>query len=156
MAFWDWLGRDPGPLFSDDDVRRAAELMLLAPRPLAADLERVLSPLGMGPAHHRVLHFVGSNPGLRVGDLLVVLKVTKQSLNRVLGQLVRKGYITVRPGGDRRERRLNLTATGERLARRLSDIQEHRIRLAFTAAGVIGAEGFNRVMVALCQGYAPR
>src|SRR3954466_2570327 len=80
-------------LFTDEEIRQGIELLFFAYRDFTADPDRILAPLGYGRAHHRVIHFVGRNPGITVGDLLGILRITKQSLNRVLGQLVREGYI---------------------------------------------------------------
>jgi DNA-binding MarR family transcriptional regulator len=116
------------PVFSEEEIRQGIELMFFAYRDFTADPDRILAPLGMGRAHHRVVHFVGSAPGMTVGELLAILKITKQSLNRVLGQLMREGYIAQRPGEtDRRERRLFLTPSGESLERRLSEPQRARV-----------------------------
>ena len=135
---------------TDQEVRRGIELLFFAYRDFTSDPDRILAPLGMGRAHHRVVHFVGRHPGITVGDLLAILKITKQSLSRVLGQLVREGYIAQRPGADdRRERRLQLTAAGQALERRLSEPQRQRVAAAYRAAGVEGVEGFRRVMTAL-------
>lgn len=136
--------------FTDEEIRAGIELLFFAYRDFTSDPDRILAPLGMGRAHHRVVHFVGRNPGVTVGDLLSILKITKQSLARVLGQLVREGYIAQRPGADdRRERRLHLTAAGQTLERRLSEPQRQRVAAAYRAAGLDGVDGFRRVMTAL-------
>lgn len=107
------------------------ELLFFAYRDFTADPDAALAEFGFGRAHHRVLHFVSRNPGLRVTDLLAILKITKQSLARVLKQLVEEGYILQEPGPqDRRERLLFATAEGEELAARLTDLQSRRIRRA--------------------------
>ncbi len=112
------------------------ELLFFAYRDFTAEPDAILEALGFGRAHHRVLHFVNRNPGLRVADLLDVLKITKQSLARVLKELVGQGYVEQTAGArDRRERRLNLTALGRQLAGRLLDIQTRRIEAALVAAG---------------------
>lgn len=116
------------------------ELLFFAYRDFVAEPDAVLAELGFGRAHHRVLHFVNRNPGLRVADLLVILKITKQSLARVLKQLVGEGYIEQATGdSDRRERRLHPTERGRVLAERLLGLQTHRLARALTAAGP-GAE----------------
>jgi DNA-binding MarR family transcriptional regulator len=105
-----------------EDSRLVAmvELLFFAYRDFVAGPDQILGELGFGRAHHRVLHFVNQNPGLRVADLLSILKITKQSLARVLKQLVDEGYILQETGAiDRRERRLRLTEKGRRLAQRL-------------------------------------
>ncbi len=96
-----------------------AELFFFAYRDFVSDPDRILEEFGFGRAHHRVIHFVGRNPNIRVANLLNILKITKQSLGRVLKQLVDEGYIEQKTGTkDRRERRLLLTPAGRELARR--------------------------------------
>ena len=96
----------------------------------------MLDEYGFGRAHHRVLHFVHRNPGLRVADLLDILKITKQSLARVLKQLIDEGFIVQRAGDDdRRERRLFVTAKGSRLAEKLTALQMQRVEAALAKAG---------------------
>lgn len=112
------------------------ELLFFAYRDFVAGPDQVLAELGFGRAHHRVLHFVNRNPGLRVADLLGILKITKQSLARVLKQLVDEGYILQETGAiDRRERRLHLTDRGRRLAERLLALQTSLLGDALTMAG---------------------
>jgi DNA-binding MarR family transcriptional regulator len=125
-----------------DDQRLVAmvELLFFAYRDFVGGPDAVLAELGFGRAHHRVLHFVNRNPGLRVADLLGILMITKQSLARVLKQLVDEGYIEQAPGAsDRRERRLHPTAKGCTLANRLLELQTRRLGQALAAAGP-GAE----------------
>lgn len=112
------------------------ELLFFAYRDFTAEPDAILAELGFGRAHHRVLHFVNRNPGLRVADLLAILKITKQSLARVLKQLVDEGYICQTAGAiDRRERRLDLTDAGRTLAERLLALQAQRLGAALGAAG---------------------
>src|SRR5579863_4631846 len=93
------------------------ELLFFAYRDFVGDPDEVLAKLGFGRAHHRVLHFVNRNPGMKVADLLDVLKITKQSLGRVLKQLIDEGYIVQKEGAnDRRQRLLYATVAGEALA----------------------------------------
>lgn len=104
------------------------ELFFFAYRDFVGDPDKILEEFGFGRAHHRVIHFVGRNPGIRVANLLRILKITKQSLGRVLKQLVDEGYIEQKAGAkDRRERRLLLTEDGRRLALRLAKPQFDRI-----------------------------
>lgn len=104
------------------------ELLFFAYRDFVGDPDAVLARLGFGRAHHRVLHFVNRNPGMKVADLLDVLKITKQSLGRVLKQLVDQGYVVQRAGdNDRRQRLLYATPAGAALARQLADLQTRRI-----------------------------
>jgi len=111
-------------------------LVLVFGSPDCGRTDEALAELGFGRAHHRVLHFVSRNPGIRVADLLDILKITKQSLARVLKQLVDEGYIDQMAGtSDRRERRLYVTFRGESLARELMVLQAKRIASALERAG---------------------
>jgi len=113
-----------------------AELLFFAYREFTAGPDAILEEYGFGRAHHRVLHFVHRHPGMRVADLLDVLKITKQSLARVLKQLIGKGFVLQRAGNDdRRERRLFVTAKGGRLADKLTALQIKRIEAALGKAG---------------------
>src|SRR5579863_5567515 len=104
------------------------ELLFFAYRDFVGDPDEVLAKLGFGRAHHRVLHFVNRNPGIKVADLLDILKITKQSLGRVLKQLIDEGYIVQREGAhDRRQRLLHVTPAGENLAMQLAGLQTARI-----------------------------
>ncbi len=112
------------------------ELLFFAYRDFTADPDAILQEFGFGRAHHRVIHFVGRNPGLRVTELLAILRITKQSLGRVLKQLVEEGFIEQREGrSDRRQRLLFLTARGRDLARRLARPQIDRVLNAVKSAG---------------------
>jgi len=128
----------PAALASEPDPRLVTlvELLFFAYRDFTGEADEVLAELGFGRAHHRVLHFVNRNPGLRVADLLGILKITKQSLARVLKQLVDQGYVVQATGEhDRRERRLALTDKGTALARHLVALQAIRIAEALRTAG---------------------
>lgn len=111
------------------------ELLFFAYRDFVAEPDQALAALGFGRAHHRVLHFVNRNPGMRVTDLLETLRITKQSLGRVLKQLVDEGYIEQKPGPvDRRQRLLATTEKGRRLAVDLASRQSARIAAALDGA----------------------
>lgn len=134
----------------EEDLRQGMELLFFAYRDFTAEPDAILDGLGMGRAHHRVIHFVGRNPGIRVGELLAILKITKQSLSRVLKTLIQQGYIAHQQGAkDRRERRLQLSPKGEDLERRLSESQRRRIAAAYRAAGAAAVEGYRQVMLGL-------
>ncbi len=136
--------------YDEEAVRHGIELLFFAYRDFTSDPDRILEPLGMGRAHHRVIHFVGRNPGMTVGALLTILKITKQSLNRVLGQLVREGYIVSRAGTkDRRERLLTLTTAGTALERRLFEPQRRRVGAAFEKAEPGAVAGFSEILLGL-------
>lgn len=116
-----------------------AELLFFAYRDFIGDPDAILAEFGFGRAHHRVLHFVNRQPGLRVADLLEILKITKQSLGRVLKELVDNGFVLQRAGEqDRRERLLYATAPGRALAERLARPQLDRLATALSTAGPNG------------------
>ena len=112
------------------------ELLFFAYRDFVSDPDDVLAKFNFGRAHHRVLHFVNRHPGMKVADLLDVLKITKQSLGRVLKQLVDEGYVLQKEGpDDRRHRLLYVTPKGEQLAMRLAGLQTERISRALSGLG---------------------
>jgi DNA-binding MarR family transcriptional regulator len=128
----------------------AAELLFFAYRDFTGEPDAVLETFGFGRAHHRVLHFVYRNPGLRVASLLDILKITKQSLARVLKQLIEDGFILQQTGPqDRRERRLFLTPRGRRLAEKLTNLQIKRIAAALDAAGPDAHQTLHRFLLAM-------
>ena len=126
------------------------ELLFFAYRDFIGDPDIILSRYGFGRAHHRVLHFVSRNPGLRVADLLDILRITKQSLARVLKQLVDTGYIVQEAGQqDRRERHLFVTASGRQLTNRLAEPQIARVKAALDAAGPDAEINLRRFLFAM-------
>jgi DNA-binding MarR family transcriptional regulator len=141
-------GKDPaeaeGLSLPDAKLQEFAELLFFAYRDFTGDPDAILRDFGFGRAHHRVLHFVNRHSGLRVADLLELLKITKQSLSRVLKQLIDQGYIVQRAGAsDRRERLLFPTERGRALAERLAAPQMVRLANAIESAGP-GAEAALR------------
>jgi DNA-binding MarR family transcriptional regulator len=107
------------------------ELFFFAYRDFIGDPDRILGDYGFGRAHHRVLHFVDRQPGLTIAELLDILRITKQSLNRVLKEMIEKGFVEQRPGtSDRRQRLLFTTRAGHELAERLAELQTRRIMRA--------------------------
>ncbi len=131
----------------EEEIRTAQDLLFFAYRDFTDAADRVLDELGLGRAHHRALHFIGRNPGIAVTDLLALLRITKQSLARVLGALVAQGYVAQATGrADRRQRLLTLTASGQALERRLFEQQRERLATAYRDAGGVAVEGFRRVM----------
>jgi len=126
------------------------ELLFFAYRDFVGDPDEVLSKLGLGRAHHRVLHFVNRNPGMKVADLLDILNITKQSLGRVLKQLVDQSYVVQKEGAqDRRQRLLYVTAKGEGLALKLAALQTERINRAFGELGPNAHEAARRFLTAM-------
>ena len=111
------------------------ELFFFAYRDFVGDPDRILADYGFGRAHHRVLHFVSRQPGLTIAELLDILRITKQSLNRVLKELIEKEFVESRMGSiDRRHRQLYVTASGDELAVRLAKLQTRRIMRALSGA----------------------
>jgi DNA-binding MarR family transcriptional regulator len=107
------------------------ELLFFAYRDFVSDPDRILDEYGFGRAHHRVLHFVDRQPGLTIAELLDILRITKQSLNRVLKELIEKDFVESRTGtSDRRQRLLHVTAQGHDLALKLAKLQTRRIMRA--------------------------
>jgi DNA-binding MarR family transcriptional regulator len=134
----------------EEQVRQGIELLFFAYRDLTAEPDAILARYGFGRAHHRVIHFIGRHPQMSVGDLLGILRITKQSLSRVLGQLVWQGFILQKPGShDRRRRLLELTQKGRDLERQLSAPQRERIASAYRRAGAEAVDGFRSVMLGI-------
>ena len=146
------------PLFlRDEELSAGLDLLFCAFRDVAAESDPTLVSHSFGRAHHRVVYFVGRNPGITVSELLAILRITKQSLSRVLGQLVAKGFIAQRPGrDDRRRRMLTLTDAGVDLERKLTAGQRARIARAYRAAGPQAVEGYRKVLAGLIDGDGPK
>ena len=150
----------PGPALQTEAAEPAAterrpvwdliELLFFAYRDFVRDPDEVLADFGFGRAHHRVLHFVCRNPGMKVADLLDILKITKQSLGRVLKQLVDEGYIEQKEGAnDRRQRLLFVTGKGEALALRLAGLQTERISRVLAELGPGAHQEARRFLIAM-------
>lgn len=153
------LERKGGP-GSGDDLSRPEdtplydliELLFFAYRDFVGDPDRILERYGFGRAHHRVLHFVSRNPGLTIAALLDILKITKQSLNRVLKELLEQGYVEQRAGDvDRRQRLLYPTQSGRELAEELARLQTRRISRALAESGAGAGEGARRFLEAMIE-----
>jgi DNA-binding MarR family transcriptional regulator len=140
-------GAAPAPA---EPVWDIIELLFFAYRDFVGDPDEVLSKLAFGRAHHRVLHFVNRNPGMKVADLLEILNITKQSLGRVLKQLVDQGFVVQKEGAqDRRQRLLYVTPKGETLALKLAGLQTQRINRAFAELGPGAHEATRRFLTAM-------
>lgn len=138
------------PPLREEPIWNIIELLFFAYRDFIGDPDDVLAKLGFGRAHHRVLHFVNRNPGMKVAELLDILKITKQSLARVLRQLIQEGYILQREGAnDRRQRLLYVTPKGEALAMKLAGLQTKRITRALAELGPTGHETAGRFLTAM-------
>ena len=128
------------------------ELLFFAYRDFVGDADEVLSKFGFGRAHHRVVHFVYRHPGMKVADLLEILNITKQSLGRVLKQLVDEGYVFQKEGAeDRRQRLLFLTPKGEALALKLAGLQTERISRAFGDYGTNAHDAARRFLASMIE-----
>jgi DNA-binding MarR family transcriptional regulator len=135
---------------TDEQLRQGSEAMFFAYRGFTADPDRILADLTYGRAHHRAIHFIGRAPGTTVNNLLNILGVTKQSLNRVLRTLISDGMVQSKVGrNDKRERHLYLTDDGRALEQQLSDAQRARLRAAFRDAGPEAVAGFRTVLEAM-------
>ena len=129
------------------ELRRAIETFFFAYRDFTGIADSLLSEFGFGRAHHRVIYFVGSHPGMTVSELLEILKITKQSLSRVLGLLILEKFVLQRTkDADRRRRHLYLTAKGVDLERRLTQCQSQWIAAAYCRASPTAAKGFGTVL----------
>jgi len=139
------------PLFlRDEELRQGMELLFYAYRDFTSDPDAILKEFGFGRAHHRMIHFVGREPGVTVSQILEILRITKQSLSRVLSQLVAAGFIMQKQGvDDGRRRHLYLTEKGAELERRLSKPQRARIARAYREAGAEAVAGYRRVLIGL-------
>lgn len=139
------------PLFlREEELRQGIELLFYAYRDFTAEPDSMLARLDMGRAHHRVIYFVGRHPGITVTELLRILKITKQSLSRVLGQLIRDAYIEQRQGKvDRRQRLLHLTEKGVQLEHELTANQRARIAKAYKAASAEAVDGYRKVLMGM-------
>ena len=137
-------GADAAPMFD------LIELLFFAYRDFIGDADRLLAAYDFGRAHHRVLHFVHRQPGLTIAGLLDILRITKQSLNRVLKELIEQGYVESRHGeADRRQRRLFLTAAGGDLAQQLAMLQTRRFSRALAELDGAGRENATKFLLAM-------
>jgi len=138
------------PPRGNEPVWDLIELLFFAYRDFVGDADDALAEFGFGRAHHRVLHFVTRHPGMKVADLLEILNITKQSLARVLKQLVDEGYVLQKEGAnDRRQRLLYATPTGEALAMKLAGLQTQRIARALEDIGPGAREEARRFLIAM-------
>lgn len=144
------LRRDDGPMYE------LIELFFFAYRDFVGDADRLLEAYGFGRAHHRVLYFVSRRPGLTIAELLEILRITKQSLNRVLRELLDKNFIEARPGAlDRRRRQLYATLEGERLALRLAQVQTRQFASALGKLGDTGLQSATTFLNAMIDPQDP-
>ncbi|MEL7116587.1 MAG: MarR family transcriptional regulator [Pseudomonadota bacterium] len=144
---------EPTAFPSDEHLQKGIEAMFFAYRGFTADPDRILAAQGYGRAHHRAIHFINRAPGTTVNNLLNILGVTKQSLNRVLRTLIEDDLVESRVGTrDKRERHLFLTEAGAALEAELSIAQRARMSAAYAQAGPDAVAGFRKVLEAMMDG----
>ncbi len=132
------------------------ELMFFAYRDFVGDADRILADDGFGRAHHRVLYFASRRPGLTIAELLDILQITKQSLNRVLNDLLERSYVTLRAGeSDRRCRLLFATERGDALVRAIANVQSARFERVFAGLGAEAQAGAAAFLAAMTDGLPP-
>ena len=142
---------DPSPL-REEDLRQGIELLFYAYRDFTGEPDAILDKYDLGRAHHRVIYFVGRNPGITVTELLEILRITKQSLSRVLGHLLETDFIRQRADpADRRRKQLTLSDKGKALEHELTSTQMERFARAYREAGAEAVEGFRRVLIGIVE-----
>jgi len=146
------------PLFlRDEELRQAIEMLFFAYRDFTGVADEILADYGFGRAHHRAIYFIGRHPGMTVSDLLRILRITKQSLNRVLSQLIDEEYVSQQQGSrDRRQRLLRLTDKGRALEERLSVAQRTLIAGAYREVGAEAVDGFRKVLLGIMNSEEDR
>ena len=135
----------------DKEIRKVIELFFFSYRDFTAGPDKILEKLNFGRAHHRVIYFVGKKNNITIKDLLVVLKITKQSLSRILNQLVKEGFIIVSTGIDKRTKKLALTNKGEKLEKELSTIQIKKIKRVINNFSEENINGFKKILFEMIE-----
>jgi len=135
------------PLFlSDKEIKKVIELLFFSYRDFTAGPDKILEKIKFGRAHHRIIYFVGKKNNITIKDLLAILQITKQSLSRVLNQLVSEGYVNVTTGYDKRTKDLSLTQKGIDLEDKLSTIQINKIKKIISKSEESDINGFKRIL----------
>ena len=135
------------PLFLNEiEIRKIIELMFFSYRDFTSGPDKVLEKINFGRAHHRVIYFVGKRNNLTIKELLTILQITKQSLSRVLNQLVKEKYIILSIGEDKRTKKLSLSKKGHELEKELSDIQIKKIYNVIKNFDETDINGFKKVL----------
>ena len=138
------------PLFlSDKEIRKIIELIFFSYRDFTSGPDEILDKINFGRAHHRVIYFVGKKEQITIRNLLSILQITKQSLSRVLNQLVKEKYIIVSTGNDKRTKNLSLTKKGMELEETLTNIQTKRIRNVIKNAKEDDINVFKKILYAM-------
>ena len=140
------------PFFlNDKEIRKMIELVFFSYRDFTAGPDKILEKLNFGRAHHRVIYFVGKKDKIKIKELLGVLKITKQSLSRVLNQLVKEGFIVVSTGLDKRTKNLSLTSSGLSLENELSTIQIQKIKKVINNFNQEDIDGFKKILYEMIE-----
>ena len=140
------------PFFlNDKEIRKIIELVFFSYRDFTAGPDQILEKLNFGRAHHRVIYFVGKKNKITIKELLGVLKITKQSLSRVLNQLVKEGFIVVSTGLDKRTKNLSLTSSGLSLENELSTIQIQKIKKVINNFNQEDIDGFKKILYEMIE-----
>ena len=140
------------PFFlNDKEIRKVIELFFFSYRDFTAGPDQILEKLHFGRAHHRVIYFVGKKDKITIKELLGVLKITKQSLSRVLNQLVKEGFIVVSTGLDKRTKNLSLTSSGLTLENELSTIQIKKIKKIINNFNQKDIDGFKKILYEMIE-----
>ena len=135
------------PLFlNEEEIRKIIELLFFSYRDFTEGPDRILEKINYGRAHHRVIYFVGKQENLTIKELLSILKITKQSLSRVLNQLVKEQYIILSVGKDKRTKKLILSKKGQELEKKLSNIQIKKIRNILLNFNEVDINGFKKIL----------
>ena len=135
------------PLFlSNEEIKKVIELLFFSYRDFTAGPDKILEKTQFGRTHHRIIYFVSKKNNITIKDLLAILKITKQSLSRVLNQLVNKGYVNVTTGNDKRTKNISLTKKGIDLEFKLSTIQINKIKKIISNAKEKDIYGFKRIL----------
>ncbi|MDA1180801.1 MAG: MarR family transcriptional regulator [Proteobacteria bacterium] len=140
------------PFFlNEKEIRKIIELVFFSYRDFTAGPDQILEKLNFGRAHHRVIYFVGKKDKITIKELLRVLKITKQSLSRVLNQLVKEGFILVSTGSDKRTKNLSLTTSGLSLENELSTIQITKIKKVISNFNKEDIDGFIKILYEMIE-----
>ena len=140
------------PFFlNEKEIRKIIELVFFSYRDFTAGPDQILEKLNFGRAHHRVIYFVGKKDKITIKELLGVLKITKQSLSRVLNQLVKEGFIVVSTGLDKRTKNLSLTSSGLSLENELSTIQIQKIKKVINNFNQEDIDGFKKILYEMIE-----
>ena len=140
------------PFFLNDrEVKKVIELIFFSYRDFTSGPDKILEKINFGRAHHRIIYFVGKKNHITIKELLVVLQITKQSLSRVLNQLVKEKFIIVSTGVDKRTKKLSLTDKGNKLESELSSIQIKKIRGVINKFSEDNINGFKKILYEMIE-----